>query len=322
MLRGIAKLRSASSKAARGRIAMREGYIHGAGAQIYFKTLGRGPALVVLHGGPGAEHSDFLPYLRPLARRNQLIFIDERGSGRSERLQDPTKYTLDAMVNDLDRVRKAFGLKRFALLGHSFGGILAQAYAIRFPQTLRRLILAGTAHRATIFNADFRKIRAALSPGVRARIIAYENRGIFRADGQYVRGYETLCVRALAPYMHSRPPPPTGPRPYVSGWAVLREMWVRRSDCRIDGNLKGFDFTSKLTTLPVPTLVVLGDHDLVSVRSAESLAAALPKAKLTVLPNCGHMMFVDQTRRFNDLVSEFLWSRRPIGPPRGARVHF
>jgi hypothetical protein len=72
---------------------------------------------VVLHGGPGADHSDFLPFLGPLARRNQLILIDERGSGRSERLQDPSKYTLDAMVDDLRCVRRAFGLKRFALLG-------------------------------------------------------------------------------------------------------------------------------------------------------------------------------------------------------------
>jgi proline iminopeptidase len=285
---------------------IRDGYIQATDGKIYFKRLGQGPALVLLHGGPGADHGDFLPFLRPLARRNQLILIDERGSGRSERLQDPRKYTLDAMVDDLRCVRRAFGLKRFALLGHSFGGILAQAYAIRFPQTLERLILAGTAHSAKILNADFRRIRARLSPGVRARMIALENLGIFRADGRYQRRYETLCSKLLAPYMYSRPPPIAGTQPYVSGWEVLREMWVRRSDFRIDGNLKGFDFTSKLKTLTVPTLVVLGDQDIVSVASAEALATALPNAKLTVLSNCGHMMYVDQTRRFNDLVSEFL----------------
>lgn len=291
---------------------IRDGYIQATDGKIYFKRLGQGPALVLLHGGPGADHGDFLPFLRPLARRNQLILIDERGSGRSERLQDPRKYTLDAMVDDLRCVRKALGLKRFALLGHSFGGILALAYAIRFPQTLERLILAGTAHSAKLFNADFRRIRATLSPGVRARMTAFENRGIFRADGRYVRGYETLCSRILAPYMYFRPPPTAEPQPYVSGWEVLREMWVRRSDFRIDGNLKGLDFTSKLKSLTVPTLVVLGDHDIVSVASAEALATALPNAKLTVLSNCGHMMYIDQTRRFNDLVSEFLWSLRSV----------
>jgi pimeloyl-ACP methyl ester carboxylesterase len=89
-------------------------------------------------------------------------------------------------------------------------------------------------------------------------------------------------------------------------------MWVRRSDFRIDGNLKGFNFTSKLKMLTVPTLVVLGDHDIVSVASAEALVSALPNAELTVLSNCGHMMYIDQTRRFNDLVSAFLWPRRSV----------
>jgi pimeloyl-ACP methyl ester carboxylesterase len=91
---------------------------------------------------------------------------------------------------------------------------------------------------------------------------------------------------------------------------VLREMWVRRSDFHVDGNLKGIDFTPLLRGLTVPTLVVLGDRDLVSVPSAEKLTAALPDAQLAVIPNCGHMMYIDQTRRFNRLVTEFLWSRR------------
>ncbi len=294
------------------RLGARDGYIQGDGADIYFKSVGSGRPLVVLHGGPGSDHTDFLPSLLPLARQHRLIFIDERGSGRSERLQDTKKYTLDYMVNDLHFVRKELGLKRFALLGHSFGGLLAQAYAIRYPRFLSRLILAGTAHSAKIFNADFRKIRNALPPRVRAKMKAYESRGIFASNGRYVRGYETLCSGILAPYMYSRPAPAQpDPQSYVSGWEVLREMWVRRSDFRVDGNLKGLDFTSELNTLKVPTLVVLGDHDIVSVKSAEMLTAALPNATLSVIPNCGHMMYIDQTQRFNALVSNFLDSRRP-----------
>jgi len=304
--------RRTRGKHAPRRLATRDGYIRADGVNIYFKSVGSGPPLVVLHGGPGSDHTDFLPFLLPLARHNRLVFIDERGSGRSERLQDTKKYTLDYMVNDLHFVRKALRLKRFALLGHSFGGILAQAYAIRYPTALTRLILAGTAHSAKIFNADFRRIRNALSPGVRAKMSDYESRGIFGADGRYVRGYETLCARILAPYMYFRPPPPAEPQSYVSGWEVLREMWVRRSDFHVDGNLKGLDFTSKLKSMTVPTLVVLGDHDIVSVRSAEALRAALPDAKLTVLPDCGHMMYIDQAQRFNALVSDFIGSGRPV----------
>jgi proline iminopeptidase len=308
MTKRNSKLIRAPGRSARGRLETSEGYVQADGVKIYVKSLGKGPALIVLHGGPGSDHHDFLPSLRPLAERNRLIFIDERGSGRSERPRDTKKYTLDYMVSDLRYVREALGLERFALMGHSFGGLLAQAYAIRYPRTLTRLILAGTAHSARILNADFRRIRAALSPRVRARVADYEKRGIFRPDGRYVRGYETLCARILAPYMYSRPPPPADPEPYVSGWEVLREMWVRRSDFHVDGNLKGIDFTPQLRRLTVPTLVVLGDRDLVSVSSAKKLTDALPDAQLAVIPHCGHMMYIDQTRRFNQLVTDFLES--------------
>src|SRR5271156_4521125 len=88
------------------RLPAREGYVEGDGTRIYFKTLGRGIPLLLLHGGPGADHSDFLPALQPLARRCQLVLIDERGSGRSERLEDPKGYTLSGMVKDIECVRQ------------------------------------------------------------------------------------------------------------------------------------------------------------------------------------------------------------------------
>src|SRR5215831_6241705 len=72
---------------------LQEGFVDANGVMIYYKTLGRGEPLVIVHGGPGASHDYFLPYLLPLMRTNQLVFIDERGSGKSSKLQDPEQYT-------------------------------------------------------------------------------------------------------------------------------------------------------------------------------------------------------------------------------------
>ena len=105
----------------------RDGYVQGCGAMIYYEAIGRGPPLMVLHGGPGSTHGYFLPYLLPLAKDHRLVFMDERGSGRSERLADFKGYTLNVMACDADAVRRALGLKKVDVLGHSFGGILAQA---------------------------------------------------------------------------------------------------------------------------------------------------------------------------------------------------
>jgi proline iminopeptidase len=274
--------------------------------RIYCKTIGRGPALLLLHGGPGADHTDFLPYLFPLSRRRTLILIDQRGSGRSGRSTDPGGYTLDGMIEDIEAVRRAFRFRKLDVLGHSFGGILAQAYAIRHPQAVRRMVLAGTAASARTINADFRGIRSAQSREVRDRLAALERSGIFRADGSYVPAYAALCSRIYAPHMYRRGVYPVRPQDYVSGWEVLREMWVRRTDFRIEGNLRGFDFTRELRRVKARTLVVIGDHDMVSLRSAQQLSAAVPNSRLHVLPRCGHMMFVDDPDAFNVVVARFL----------------
>lgn len=280
------------------------GFVSGAGAGIYFKTLGEGFPLLLLHGGPGADHSDFLPYLEPLARNCRLVLVDERGSGRSERLADPRGYTLENMVRDLERLRTHLRLEQWVVLGHSFGGILAQAYAVRHPRRVAGLILAGTATSARAVNSDFARIRQAASKSARLQLDQHERAGIFRPDGQYTRAYSTLVARVFAPYMYAKKAPTRSPPPL--GMEVLREMWVRRSDFRIDGNLKGFDFSRQLARVKAPALVVVGDRDLVSVQSADASRAALPHATLVVLAECGHMMFVDQTTLFNHVLEGFL----------------
>jgi proline iminopeptidase len=139
-----------------------EGYVFTADVPIYCKSIGEGPPLVLLHGGPGSNHQYFLPWVLGLARSHRLVLIDQRGCGRSGPASDPRRYTLDAMVDDLETVRDALGLGRMALLGHSFGGLLAQAYAVRHAARLSHLVLVGTASTAKAVNADFARIRKAL----------------------------------------------------------------------------------------------------------------------------------------------------------------
>ena len=286
--------------------AIQEGYVLSADVPIYYQSIGEGPPLVLLHGGPGSNHKYFLPYVLELARSHRLVLIDQRGSGRSGHASDPRLYTLDAMVADLVAVRIALGLDTFALLGHSFGGLLAQAYAVRHASTLAHLVLVGTASSAKAVNADFARIRRSLPAKVRARLEAHERRGIFGADGAYRPAYQRLCETALRPYNYRRAPAAGAVNEDVIAWPVLREMWVRRSDFRIDGNLRGFDFTEKLRKLHLPTLIIAGSQDLVSAKSARATQDAISGSQLVIMPDSGHMMFVEQPALFASLVTEFL----------------
>ncbi len=110
---GVAQSRQAPAKVgtrSANVFPIEEGFVDANGVMIYYQIIGRGEPLMIIHGGPGASHDYFLPYLLPLARDNQVIFIDERGSGRSQKLDNPSGYTVENMVEDIEAVRQSLGL--------------------------------------------------------------------------------------------------------------------------------------------------------------------------------------------------------------------
>src|SRR5947208_4583535 len=93
----VCLLSSAQNSESPNLFPMLEGFVDSHGALIYYQSVGRGAPLVIIHGGPGASHDYFLPYLLPLMRRSRLVFIDERGSGKSSKFEDPGQYTIPNM---------------------------------------------------------------------------------------------------------------------------------------------------------------------------------------------------------------------------------
>ncbi len=162
-----------------------EGFVDANGVMLYYLILGRGEPLVVMHGGPGASHDYFLPYLLPLARHNRVVFIDERGSGRSQKLADPAGYTIENMVEDLEAARKALNLGKINLLGHSYGGALVQAYALKYQQNLQHLILGSTWSSTAAMNEVFVRMKEKMAPELRERIDRLEAAGLFGHGKDY-----------------------------------------------------------------------------------------------------------------------------------------
>jgi proline iminopeptidase len=295
-----------------------EGFVDAHGVLIYWKSVGRGAPLFVVHGGPGASHDYFLPHLLPLARTNRLVFIDERGSGRSERLEDRSAYTVANMVEDMEAVRSALALGKVNLLGHSFGGVLAQAYAFRYPQHLSTLMLCSTFHTTKAINKALSDIKAAMAPELRQRIEKMEKEGLYGKGqpwqwGRYPDEYmRAAWAEGYFPYLYqNRPDANYDPAPGPSmGWEVYREMWGSTGEYVVDGNLASLDFTEQLKKLGVPTLITAGDHDESAPWIAEEMAKLVPGAKLVVFPKSGHMTFVDQPVLFRKVVDDFARTRK------------
>lgn len=193
---------------------VQEGFVDANDVMIYYKMIGKGAPLMIVHGGPGASHDYFLPYLLPLARKNRLIFIDERGSGRSGKLDDPTGYTVENMVADVEVVRVALGLGKISLLGHSYGGALAQAYALKYQNNLTHLILASTWSSTVELNKVFITMKQKMAPELRDRIDKMEAAGLYGNGKDYEhRRYTSEYMTAAwgdgyFPYLYQNRPDP------------------------------------------------------------------------------------------------------------------
>jgi proline iminopeptidase len=292
---------------------MQEGFVDANGVLIYYKDIGRGAPLVILHGGPGGTHDYLLPYLLPLARQNRLIFIDERGSEKSEILEDASGYTVENMVEDVEALRGALKLGNIALLGHSCGGVLAQAYAFKYQQYLTHLILCSTFHSTTKMNEVFRRMKENMAPELRQRINDMEKAGLFGHGKEYEKRRYTAEYMIAAwgegyfPYLYqSRPDPSYEPLSSAFAWDVYYEMWGLSGEFMIDGNLKSVEYGDRLSSIKVPTLITVGDNDECAPWLSEEMNKAIPGSKLVVLPKSGHMTFVDQPDMFIRSVNDFL----------------
>ena len=293
---------------------MQEGFVDAHGVMIYYKMLGRGAPLMIVHGGPGASHDYFLPYLLPLARHNKLIFIDERGSGRSQKLEDPSGYTIENMVEDVETVRQALGLGKISLLGHSYGGALAQAYALKYQANLSHLILGSTWSSTKAINEIFWRMKQNMSDELRERIDKLEAAGLFGHGKDYEKNRYTNDYMIAAwgegyfPYLYQNHPDPNYD-PVDNGkiaWDLYREMWGEHGEFIIDGNLKSVEYTERLATIKVPTLILAGDHDESDPSLSQAMHEKIVGSKLVILPKAGHMTFVDDNSMFIKTVDEFL----------------
>jgi proline iminopeptidase len=296
---------------------LEEGFVDANGVLIYYKALGNGEPLVCLHGGPGASHDYLLPYLLPLARTNRLVFIDERGSGRSEKLEDPTGYTVENMVEDVEAVRTALGLGKINLLGHSYGGVLAQAYALKYQEHLSHLVLCSTFHSTKQLNDVFQKMLANMAPELRGRIEKMEKEGLFGHGKDFEKNRYTADYMVAAwgegyfPYLYGRRPD-ANYDPASAGamsWDLYREMWGSHGEFVVDGNLTSVEYADRLGSIQVPTLITVGDHDQVDPSISRDMQQKIPGSKLVVLPQSGHMTFVDQPAMFVEAVDEFVHGR-------------
>lgn len=280
------------------------------GASLHYRDIGEGPPVIVLHGGPDFDHNYLLPELDGLAGSLRLIYYDQRGRGRSADGVAPGDVTIESEMEDLDGIRSHIGLERAAVLGHSWGGLLAMEYATRHPERVSHLILMNTAPASyqggLILRDHLRNGRPAHEVERMAELssTALYQQGDIETEAEYYRLHYGITLRhpeqldAVVPRLRSN---------YTEQGVLLARAIEQRLYDQT-WSIPGYDLIPKLSRLDIPTLVIHGDYDFVPLELAVQIADAVPGAVLSVLPECGHFAYLEQPERVEEEVMVFLAS--------------
>ena len=282
------------------------------GVRFWYRVAGqprKGAApLLFLHGGPGYNSHSFSVLEGPrLERAVQMVYYDQRGAGHSERPWTG-HYQLDTLVEDVEVLRRTLGVPKIALMGHSFGGLLALEYAARYPQNVSRMVLVGAFSDGPATCRVHRERVASLHLAEYARLM--RDTAWLRAPGRSDCDYEGRAVPAGEQQRFNDSgmfPDPAKQRlqdsvDATSGLRNTGEM----SRALLRGGLMSLRFT-KHAQVTMPVLVIAGENDYaIGIHSQRSLAALLPEGRLAEYPRAGHFPYLDEPERFARDVISFL----------------
>ncbi len=283
------------------------GYVSVLGAQLWYESEGQGEPLILISGGPGDSHSIFHPFFSRLADRNRVIYYDAFGVGKSDRAKSRKEYKFARDIDDLETLRKALGLAKINLLGQSYGGMVAQAYALKYPDAVERLILASTFHSGKMWQANNDSCNYEIRsqyPEAWERLQTMRAQGLRSSAPEYQKEYYGVPLGLF--YFHDASKAdllPQGDGNNEVYYAIAGDD----ADYTIGGDIAALDFRSGLHKLKMPVLVVAGRFDRVSVpRYALEFKRYAPQAQFVMLESSGHFPFIEEPDKTESVLRDFL----------------
>jgi proline iminopeptidase len=271
---------------------------------LYVEERGAGPlALVVLHGGPGLDHTMFGRWLDPLGERCRLLLVDERGGGRGGP-SDPSTWTLERHAADVEALAGTLDLERYAVLGHSFGAFIALQHAVDFSgRPAATLVSSGIPDERFLDHVQ-RELAAFEPVELREQV-----QSSWAREGQ-ARTQEDVAA-LLADQLPFHFADPRDPRIDEMRSAMTDAVYapdVLRAAAT--GSYGAIDLEGRLGEVSHPVLVLAGRHDRTcSVQAAEAIAAGLPDSELVVFEDSGHMTYIEENAAYLEAVGGFLERR-------------
>lgn len=292
-----------------GNIEIEEGYKNVNGVDHFYKIAGKGEPFIMLHGGPGMYHDELFPFFLDFAKSNKVIFYDQRGNGKSTLKKiDSTTFTVELMVEDLEGLRKEFGIDKLNIIGHSWGGLLGMYYASKYPDNVNRLILVDAAP----VNTDL-------------LIKCYKNQmSMFKPEEleQLQKLYQSEDYLAGNPDV-------------LNEAMRISEGVVFSNKDMIDDYMKVASFNEttaknavllnelatkmklnihvqdRLSNINCPTLIINGKDDFIVEEAYRLTNQLIPDSEIVLIEGAGHYPFIENNKDFFNELNNFIKNTAP-----------
>lgn len=269
------------------------------GTKLFVSVQGKGKeSLLVLHGGPGLNHTYFMPHLNEVEKKFSVIYYDQRASGQSH-VPSPDSISIEFLVNDLEELRKLLKIKKLNILAHSWGAVLAVHYALAYPGKIKKLILTNPAMLSREYDQEAAKLaKAKTSPEDSV------HRAQLMASGEMdVKKYEDFMLLSFKSSAFD----PTNLKKLDLN---LPANFQEASKALFTGLMKDrahqVDLYPRLSALKFPVLIITGVADIIPPASIEKLQSNLPFVSMQEFKQSGHFPFIEETTKFNQIVIQFL----------------
>lgn len=275
------------------------------GTSLYIKEIGTGSPIIVVHGGPGLNHSYFLPHLNSLAKKHRLIFYDQRACGNSSGKLDSTQMNLHLFVEDIEAIRKSLNLGKVAILAHSWGGLVAMNYASKYSSNISGLILSNSV------SPKFGEFENETNLRLKARIPSEDS--ILRSEilkstefkSGNLESYVRLFKLSFKPSFYFRNSLEKMKLILPADFLAKRRILFFMSK-----ELSAYDFYNNLKSITCPVLVIHGAYDGMPLELSQKIQHHILNSKLIIIKDAGHFPFIDKPKKYTAVVGQFLKQKK------------
>ena len=296
--------------------ATREGTVPYAGGQTWYRVTGdlaagpdAGPTpLVVLHGGPGVPHEYTLAIADLAVRTGRpVVHYDQFGCGRSTHAPDAPadRWTVRFFLDELANLVQALGIAdRHAVLGQSWGGMLAAEYAVQRPDGLQALVIANSPASMRTWVQEANRLRADLPPGVDDTLTRHEQAGT-TDSAEYLQAEKVFYDRHVCRVVPN-PPEVTASFDLLAQDPTVYHSMNGPSEFHVVGSLADWTVADRVSAVAVPSLVISGVYDEATPLCVKPYLDAIPDVRWELFERSSHLPHVEEPERYLEILDDFL----------------